>query len=157
MAGEMIQDLTGTKMTHVPYKGSAPAMTDLIAGVVDFSIDLVPTYLPQIQAGKARALASLGDTRPASLPDVPTLREAGISTSATGWLGLAGPSGMPTDIINELNRLGNEFLASETGRSSLDKIGMRSLGGTPADLREFIKTELIKWEPVATRLAPTMQ
>jgi len=153
MAGEMIQKQTGTKMTHVPYKGSTPAMNDLIAGVVDFSIDLVPTYLTQIQSGKARAVASLGENRDPSLPDVPTLREAGILTSATGWIGLVGPTGLSKDIVNTLNLHGNAFLKSQAGRSSLDKTGLRPLGGTSAEFSAFIKAELTKWQPIAAQLS----
>lgn len=153
MAGEMIQKQTGTKMTHVPYKGSTPAMNDLIAGVVDFSIDLVPTYLTQIQSGKARAIASLGENRDPSLPDVPTLRESGIPTSATGWIGLVGPTGLSEEIVNTLNQHGNAFLNSQAGRSSLDKTGLRPLGGTSAEFGAFIKAELTKWQPIAAQLS----
>lgn len=153
MAGEMIQKQTGTKMTHVPYKGSTPAMNDLIAGVVDFSIDLVPTYLTQIQSGRARAVASLGENRDPSLPNVPTLREAGIPTSATGWIGLAGPTGLSKNIINALNQHGNAFLHSKAGRSSLDKTGLRPLGGTSGEFGAFIKAELTKWQPIAQQLS----
>lgn len=153
MAGEMIQKQTGTKMTHVPYKGSTPAMNDLIAGVVDFSIDLVPTYLTQIQSGKARAIASLGENRDPSLPDVPTLRESGIPTSATGWIGLVGPTGLSEEIVNALNQHGNAFLNSQAGRASLDKTGLRPLGGTPAEFGAFINAELTKWQPIAAQLS----
>lgn len=157
MAGELIQDETGTKMLHVPYRGSAPALTDLLAGVVSFSVDLVPTYLPHIQAGKARALATLSDSRVASLPDVPTLREAGIPTSAIGWMGLVGPAGIPAEATETLNRLGNEFLQSKEGRASLESLGLRPLGGTPAEMGGFVKSELEKWSPIAARLAPSMK
>jgi tripartite-type tricarboxylate transporter receptor subunit TctC len=156
MAGEMIQVQTGTKILHVPYKGSTPAMNDLIAGVVDFSIDLVPTYLTQIQSGKARAIASLGETRDPSLPDTPTLREAGIPTSATGWIGLAGPAGLPAGIIDTLNGQGNKFLNSQDARSRLDKIGLRPLGGDAAQFGQFILAELAKWQTVARNLSSTI-
>jgi len=155
MAGEMIQKQTGTQMIHVPYKGSTPAMNDLIAGVVDFSIDLVPTYLAQIQAGKAVALASLGENRDPSLPNVPTLREAGIPTSATGWIGLVGPTGLSEEIVNTLNKQGNAFLESQASRANLDKTGLRPLGGTPAEFGTFIKAELAKWQPIAAQLSST--
>lgn len=157
MAGELIQDETGARMLHVPYRGSAPALTDLLSGVVAFSIDLVPTYLPHIQAGKARALATLSETRVPFLPDVPTLREAGIPTSAIGWMGLVGPAGMPQEAVDKLNQLGNAFLQSEAGRANLDSLGLRPLGGTPAELGDFVKAELEKWAPIAARLAPSMQ
>lgn len=156
MAGEMIQEQTGTKILHVPYKGSTPAMNDLIAGIVDFSIDLVPTYLTQIQSGKAHAIASLGEIRDPSLPDTPTLREAGIPASATGWIGLVGPAGLPTGIIDMLNRHGNHFLNSQDARSRLDKIGLRPLGGNAAQFGKFILAELAKWKTVARHLSSTI-
>lgn len=156
MAGEMIQEQTGTKILHVPYKGSTPAMNDLIAGIVDFSIDLVPTYLTQIQSGKAHAIASLGEIRDPSLPDTPTLREAGIPASATGWIGLVGPAGLPAGIIDTLNRHGNHFLNSQDARSRLDKIGLRPLGGNAAQFGKFILAELAKWQTVARHLSSTI-
>lgn len=153
MAGEMIQEQTSTKMIHVPYKGSTPAMNDLVAGVVDFSIDLVPTYLPQIESGKARAIASLGEKRDPSLPNTPTLRESGIPTSSTGWIGLVGPAGTPAEIVNTLNQRGNAFLNRQDDRASLDKMGLRPLGGTSDHFGDFISAELEKWQPLAARLS----
>ena len=156
LSGEMLQRATGASMVHVPYKGSALAMQDLLAGVVGLSIDLVPTYLQHIQAGKVRALAVLSPQRVASLPDVPTLVELGINATATGWFGVVGPKGLPQPIVTRLNQITNEFLASAEGKEQLQKISVRPIGGPPEALGRFVVEELAKWKPVIDPMAATI-
>lgn len=156
LAGEMVQRATGASMVHVPYKGSALAMQDLLAGVVGLSIDLVPTYLQHIQAGKARAIAVLSPQRVASLPEVPTLVELGINATATGWFGVVGPKGLPQPIVARLNQITNEFLASAEGKEQLQKISVRPIGGPPEALGKFVVEELARWKPVIDPMAATI-
>lgn len=156
LAAELLQRATGTSMVHVPYRGSGPALTDLVGGVVGLSFDLVPTYVQQIQAGKIRALAVLGPQRTDSLPGVPSLQEAGIQAYAVGWNGLVGPKGLPQPIVAALNRACNEFLASAEGRTQLQGFSMRPIGGPPEALAKFMQAEMDKWRPVVEPLAPTI-
>lgn len=157
LAAELMQRATGTRMTHVPYKGSAPAVTDLLAGVVPLSFDLVPAYLPHVQSGKARAVGILGNTRTSTLQDVATLAEAGIPAYASGWFGLVGPAGLRTDTVDRLNGVVNEYLASSEGRARLAELGLRGIGGKPADLGAFVASEIAKWKPIVEPLASIME
>jgi tripartite-type tricarboxylate transporter receptor subunit TctC len=156
LAAELFQRATGTSMIHVPYKGSAGALTDVVSGTVKLSFDLVPTYLQQVEAGKVRALAVLGPERTPSLPGVPSLKESGIQASAVGWYGLVGPRGMPAGIVATLNRLANEFLTSTEGRAQLQTFSMRPIGGPPQALATFVQSELRKWRPIVEPLASTI-
>lgn len=156
LAAEMVQRATGASLVHVPYKGSAGAMNALLTGVVSLSFDLVPTYLQQIRAGKVRALAVLGPQRVPTLPDVPTLVESGIKATATGWYGMVGPKGLPADIVARLNKAANEFLASPEGRTKLEDLSMRPIGGPPEALGKFVLAEIAKWRPIIEPLAPTI-
>lgn len=156
LAAMLMQRATGTSLVHVPYKGSAGALNDLLAGVVNLSFDLVPTYLQHITAGKLKPLAVLGPQRSASLPAVPTLQELGIDVNATGWYGLAGPKGLPADIVQKVNAATNAFLASPEGRKQLDVYAMRAIGGTPDALKTLMRTETDKWRPIVEPIAATI-
>jgi tripartite-type tricarboxylate transporter receptor subunit TctC len=156
LAAMLMQRATGTKMVHIPYKGSSGAMNDLLAGVVNLSFDLVPTYLQQISAGKVRALAVLGPQRAASLPDVPTLRELGVDVTATGWYGIVGPKGLPADVVAKVNKMTNDFLASTEGRAQLQTFSMRGLGGTPDALMKLMQSDTAKWQPIVEPIATSV-
>jgi tripartite-type tricarboxylate transporter receptor subunit TctC len=156
LAAEMVQHATGVSMVHVPYRGSAGALTDLVAGVVGLSFDLVPTYLQQIRAGKVRPLAVLSPERVASLPDVPTVMESGINASATGWYGMVGPKGLSPAIATRLNEITNAYLASAEGRAELEPLSVRPIGGPPQALAKFVTQELAKWAPIIEPLAATV-
>jgi len=156
LSGEMVQRTAGVSMVHVPYKGSAFALQDLLAGVVGLSIDLVPTYLPHIVSGKARALAVLSEHRVASLPDVPTLIESGINATATGWYGVVGPKGLPPEIVARLNKITNEFLASTEGKAQLQALSVTPIGGPPEALGKFVVSEMAKWRPIVEPMAATI-
>jgi tripartite-type tricarboxylate transporter receptor subunit TctC len=156
LSAELFQRATGTTMVHVPYKGSAGALTDLVAGTVQLSFDLVPTYLQQIEAGKIRPLAVLGPERTPSLPGVPSLKEAGIQATAVGWYGFVGPRGMPSSIVATLNKHTNAFLASTEGRAQLQTFSMRPIGGKPEALAAFVQSEMNKWRPIVEPLASSI-
>lgn len=156
LAAEMVQHAAGVKMVHVPYKGSAGALSDLLAGTVSLSFDLVPTYLQQISVGKVRALAVLSPQRIASLPTVPTLVESGIKATATGWYGLVGPKGLPPAIVARLNKITNDFLGSTEGRAQLQTLSVTPVGGPPEALGKFVVSELAKWRPIVEPLAATI-
>jgi tripartite-type tricarboxylate transporter receptor subunit TctC len=111
IAGELFKSLAGIDMTHVPYRGSTPAITDLIGGQVDVMFDVVPTALPVVQSGKLRALGVTTKTRHPSLPDVPPISDFVKDYEATAWLGIGAPRNTPLEILNLLNKSFNEALA----------------------------------------------
>ena len=152
LSAELMQRATGTSMVHVPYKGSSPALNDLIAGAVNLCFDLVSGHLSQAQAGRVRPVGVLGAVRAEALPDVGTFAEAGIPAHAVGWFGMVGPAGMPADAIAKINAVANDYLASAEGKLRLRELSMRARGGKPAELAEFVTAELDKWRPVVEPL-----
>jgi tripartite-type tricarboxylate transporter receptor subunit TctC len=149
ITSELVQQIAGIKMTNVPYRGSAPLTTDLMAGQIDVAMDFMPTYLPQVTAGKIRALAVTTTKRATQLPDVPTVQEAGLKgLEATAWYAIVAPTGTPSDIVEKVNKLVNEFLTSEKGKTVLEQNALQGVGGTPDDLKVFIADELRRWGPV---------
>ena len=158
LSAELIQRSAGFKLTHVPYKGSAPAAADLIGGSVNLCFDLATTYVQYVKAGTVRALATTAAVRSIALPDVQTVIESGISGyQATGWFGITAPAGTPQEVILRLNRVANTYLASAEGVTRLRDFGVRALGGTPADMAEFIRSEIAKWRPVIEPIAAQLE
>lgn len=146
LAMEMFKSAAGVFINHIPYKGSAPAVSDLIAGQTDVVIDTIFLTTPQVKGGKARALAQTGTERSSYLPDVPTMREAGIEGyEATSWLGLAAPGGTPAPVVDKLNAVANEVLKSPAVREQLEKQGLTVIAGTPQDAARFLRTEVERW------------
>lgn len=146
LATEMFRSMAGITLTHVPYKGSAPAVTDLIGGQTDLVIDTLFLTTPHVQAGRARALAQTGKVRSKVLPDVPTMSEAGLTGyEATSWMSLAAPAGTPLDVIGRVNTAANAVLQSPEVRDSLAKQGLQTLGGTPQDSLAHLKAEIDRW------------
>jgi len=155
LTADLIETGLNFKMTHVPYRGSAPALNDLMGGVVNISIDLASNYAPHIQAGTLKGLAITTPKRWSLLPDVPTLSELGMPNfDATGWMALVGPAGLPADIVGKLNKAANEYLTSKEGVDTLDKLGMVAVGGTADELKTFMASELVKWTPAAEKVQP---
>jgi tripartite-type tricarboxylate transporter receptor subunit TctC len=145
----MFASMAGIKLVHVPYKGSAPALTDLIGGHTDFVIDTLFLTAPQVQGGKLRALAQTGNTRSKIMPDVPTMSEAGLAGfEATSWLILAAPAGTPKEIIDRINKASNEVLQSASVRESLIRQGIDVMGGSSEDSTKFLRSEILKWGKV---------
>ncbi len=149
ITSELIQQFAGIKMTDVPYRGTTPLMTDLLAGQIDVAMDFMPTYVPLVAAHKIGALAVTTSQRTAQLPDVPTVREAGYKGfEATAWYAIAAPTGTPKDIVNKVNAAVNALLKSDKGKTFLEQNTMQGVGGSPEDLKAFIAAELAKWGPV---------
>jgi len=145
LTADLIETNLDFKMTHVPYRGSAPALNDLMGGVVNISIDLASNYAPHVKAGTLRALAITTPKRWPLLPDVPTLAELGMPNfDATGWMAIVGPAGLPDDIVARVNKSANDYLASKEGAEMLDKLGMVPVGGTADELKTFMASELVK-------------
>ncbi len=146
LATEMFKSMTGVFINHIPYRGSAPSVQDLLAGQTDVVLDTVFLTAPYVQAGKARALAQTGTKRSAYLPDVPTMREAGVAGyEATSWLSLAAPAGTPTSVVQRLNAAANEVLKAPAMREQLTKQGMDIVAATPEDAARHLRAEVEKW------------
>jgi len=153
----LIQQFAGIDMTNVPYRGSAPLMTDLLGGQIDVAMDFMPSYVPLVAGGKVRALAVTTSARAAQLPDVPTVHEAGLGNfEATAWYAMVAPTGTPPEIVAKLNAAVNAFITSDKGKAVLEQNALQGVGGTPEDLKAFIAGELAKWGPVITAAKITM-
>jgi tripartite-type tricarboxylate transporter receptor subunit TctC len=149
LSGELLNLLAGVKTQHVPYKGNAPALTDLVAGRVDFVFNGTTSVLGLIQAGKLRALAVSSLKRVSALPDVPTLDEAGLKGySSVAWNGISAPAKTPAAIVRKINADANKALAHQSVQDRLKNDGSESAGGTPAQFQKFIQDELSKWTKV---------
>jgi len=148
VAGELFKMMAGVNMVHVPYRGSAPALTDLLGGQVQiFLVNLVPS-LQYISAGKLRALAITAATRTEALPDLPTVGEFVQGYEASSWYGVGAPKGTPADIIDKLNKEINAGLADPKIKTRLADLGGTVLSGSPADFGKLIVDETEKWAKV---------
>lgn len=149
LSGEMFKMQTKLNMLHVPYRGSAPAVTDLIGGQVQSMFDNAPSAMPHIQGGRLRAIAITGPQRSALLPDVPTVAESGHpGFDVQSWFSLAAPAGTPKPVVDRLNNELNKVLALPEVKKRLAELGATPGGGSPADLRAFIGAELKRWHAV---------
>jgi tripartite-type tricarboxylate transporter receptor subunit TctC len=149
LTGELFKQVTGVSMQHVPYKGSAPAMMDLIAGRIDIMFDNIPLPLPHIKAGKLRGLAVTAAQRSPSLPELPTLAEAGVpGFDVSSWYGIYTPAGLPPDILAKLNAAFNEALRTSEIRERLTAQGWTVTGGTPEQFATHTQAELERWARV---------
>ncbi len=150
MSGEMFKLLAGADLAHVPYKGSAPAIQDVIGNQVPSSFETVTVALPHIQSGKVRALAVTTTQRAAALPQVPTMQEAGVPTfDVASWQAIYAPAATPVVVVNRLNAEIEKVLASADVKARMDTLGMSHQVNTPAQFQEFSRTELLKWQRVA--------
>lgn len=149
MSGEMFNHMLGLDITHIPYKGSGPAVTDLIGGQVQMMFDNIPSSISHIRSGKLRALATTGAKRSASLPELPTMVEAGVPGYESGaWFGLAVPAGTPKEIIERLNAEGQKATRSPEFIKRMSDLGYEIVGGTPAQMAEMIQDEIKRWGPI---------
>jgi tripartite-type tricarboxylate transporter receptor subunit TctC len=149
ITAELLQSMAGFKITHVPYKGSSPMITDLLGGQIELGADLFPTQIPLLKAGKYTGLAMTGKTRSTLLPDLPTVAESGYpGFEASSWNALLAPTGTPPEAIDKLNTLVNAYLKSDKGRADLARFGMEAGGGTPVDFKNFMAAEAAKWGPI---------
>jgi tripartite-type tricarboxylate transporter receptor subunit TctC len=146
LVGELFQEISGAKFTHVPYKGSGQALTDLMGGQVDLHFDQLTSAAGHVKSGKLRALLVTSPTRVAMMPEVPTAREAGYPTfEATNVTGLIAPAGTPTDVIQKLNAATNKVLADAAIKEKFAAIGATTTGGAPEDFAKYIREDLAKW------------
>lgn len=146
LAGANFTALTDTQMLHVPYRGSGPAVTDLLGGQVDFMFDSITSARPHIQAGKLRALAVTTKERSPSLPDVPTVEEAGIQGyEVSPWFATFMPAGTPPAIVEKLSQALNEAMRDPEVIKRLDAIGANPIGSTPQALQSHLKQETERW------------
>jgi tripartite-type tricarboxylate transporter receptor subunit TctC len=148
LSGELFMAMTGVKLTHVPYRGSAPALTDMIAGQVQVLFDNLPSSIEHVRAGKLRALAVTTEKRSEALPDVPTVAETVPGYEASAWFGMGAPKGTPPEVIAVLNKTINEALADPNIKARLAEMGGIPMGGTPADFGKIIVDETEKWRKV---------
>ncbi|MFY9514478.1 MAG: tripartite tricarboxylate transporter substrate binding protein [Rubrivivax sp.] len=145
LAAELLKKLTGAEMVHVPYKGSGPAITDLLGGQIQVFFDNEPSILPFIKSGKVRALAVTGKKRSANLPDVPTMEELGLPIVIEPWYAIGAPAKTPPAAIARLNAAFNRGLQQESVRKSLIDAGITPAGGTPAAMGQHMRKEYERW------------
>jgi tripartite-type tricarboxylate transporter receptor subunit TctC len=152
LAGELFKSLTGTELLHVPYRGSGPAVVDLVAGRITMMFDATPSLLPFITAGKLRALAAASPQRHRLLPDVPSFAELGYpGMDIALWYGVAAPGGTPAPIVQRLNAELIKILSTPDIRKGLTEQGADVQGGTPEEFVAFMRNESARWGTVVKR------
>jgi tripartite-type tricarboxylate transporter receptor subunit TctC len=150
---ELFKIRTGTDMLHVPYKGNAPAMIDLMSGKIEFMFEAISGVAGHIRSGKLKAIAVAADRRSAVLPDVPTTREAGLDDFAVyAWGGIVVPAKTPHAVVAKLNAVANKALQTEDVRNFYQNVGSEPVGGTPETYAARIKADLERWSAVIRRL-----
>jgi tripartite-type tricarboxylate transporter receptor subunit TctC len=147
LAGELFLSMAKVEMLHVPYKGSGPAIADLLGGQVDYMFDSITSAKPHIEAGKLRALGVTTAKRSAALPDVPTIAESGLpGYELMPWFAAFAPAGTPPEVVARLNAAMREALADAKVRATLESIGAESIGGSPEELRDHLARETAQWK-----------
>ena len=157
MAGELLKNLTGIDIVHVPYKGSTGARNDILSGQIQILFDSVPTMAPQIKAGMVRALGTSGKTRSSILPDVPTMEEAGVpGFNATLWVGFMAPAGTPKPIVDKLHDEITKILRRPDIKQAWEKTGATPIVMTQPEFKSFMEAQVAKWAEVikTNRIAP---
>ena len=146
MAGELVKNLAGLDIVHVPYKGSTGARADIVSGQIDMMFDSVPTMAPTIEGGRVKALGTSGKVRSPALPNVPTIAEAGVpGYDATIWIGLMAPAGTPKAIVDRLNTEINKILMRPEIQESWRRQGANTMVMKPDDFGRFIEAEIERW------------
>jgi tripartite-type tricarboxylate transporter receptor subunit TctC len=148
LAGELFKTLAKIEMTHVPYKGNVPAITELLAGQTALLFATMPTVLPHAKAGKLRALATIGGLRSAATPELPTVGEALRGFEVNNWIGLFAPAGTPPEIVQRWNAETMRIMRSPDIQARLPNEGARFAPNTPEQFGAFVKAEIAKWAPV---------
>ena len=152
LIGEMFKIKTGANLTHIPYRGSAPAVVDLLGGQVSVMFDTIPSALPHIKDGKTKALAVTTSKRSSALPNVPTLIESGVAIDVGTWNGLMAPAGTDQAIIDKLNRAVVTVLNDPEMRKQLQALGIEPLPSSPAELKARINKEIVDYSNLAKEL-----
>jgi len=149
LAPELFSMMAGVKMNHIPYKGSAPALTDVMAGHAQVAFDFMTSAMPHVRSGKLKGLATTGAARSAAASDLPTVAEAGVpGFEVVGWNGVLAPAGTPPDVIANVNAAIKEALAMPDVVERLTGPGANVVWNTPADFGAFVKAEVAKWDKV---------
>jgi len=148
LSGELLKTMAHIDMTHIPYKGGGPALTDLLGGQVELFVAIISTAVPQVQAGKARALAVTGDKRSPALPDVPTVAETIKGYESTNWYCMLGPAHMPAPLVERWHREMTAALNSPEIKQALFDRGIDAAPTTPAQLTDYLRSETAKWTKV---------
>jgi tripartite-type tricarboxylate transporter receptor subunit TctC len=148
LAGELFKSMAGVDMTHVPYKGNVPAITDLLAGQTSMLFATMPTVLPHAKAGKLRALATMGNARAAATPELPTVGESLKGFEVNNWIGLFAPAGTPPEIVRRWNTEVTKIMQSPEIQARLPGEGAKFAPNTPEQFGAFVKSEIAKWAPV---------
>jgi len=148
LSGELFKAMTGVEMQHVPYRGSAPAITDLLSGRVQVMFDNMPSAISHIRAGTLRALAVTTESRSPELPNIPTVGDTVKGYEASAWFGMGAPAKTPKEIIAKLNKEINAILAEPEMKKKIADMGGVTLTGPPEDFGKIIVSETDKWEKV---------
>jgi tripartite-type tricarboxylate transporter receptor subunit TctC len=148
VSGELFKMMTGINMVHVPYRGGAPALTDMVGGQVQVMFDNMPTSIEFVRAGKLRPLAVTTATRSDVLPDLPTVAEFVPGYEASAWYGIGAPKGTPAEIVDKLNKEINAILADAKTKARFGELGASLLAGTPAEFGKLVAEETEKWAKV---------
>jgi tripartite-type tricarboxylate transporter receptor subunit TctC len=149
LVGELFKSRAGIDMVHVPYKGSAPALTDLMGGSVTMMFDTIPSAVAHVKGGKLRALGVTGAKRSPLFPEVPTIAEAGLpGYEVVSWYGLIGPAGMPREIVDRLNAEATKAANSPGFRSRMEPLGFEIVTATPEKMAEMLRADSARWAPV---------
>jgi tripartite-type tricarboxylate transporter receptor subunit TctC len=157
LSGERFQALSATSMAHVPYKGTALAMPDLIAGRLDVLFDSFSSGYPQARDGKVRALGVSSPDRSPLVPELPAITEQLPGFVSMTWFGVFGPAGMPQSVVNKLNASFNKVLKDPQLKEQLAKMGIDGIGGTPADFSKKLSADTQEWQKVITDAKITLQ
>jgi tripartite-type tricarboxylate transporter receptor subunit TctC len=149
LSGALLQHITGVDLQHVPYKGNAPALNDLLGGHVTMMFDIASTALPQVKAGKLKGLAVTSAKRSPDAPELPTMIEAGFpGFDVVAWYMLLAPANLPKDVLARLNSEANKALQTPAVRKTLAGLGFEIAGGTPEQADAFLRSEMKKWAEV---------
>ena len=152
VSGELFKYMTGTEIVHIPYKGGAAAIADLIAGNVELMFESTNSIAPHVRNGRVRALAVTGTRRSISLPEVPTLIESGVAGyEVNAWSGIIAPAGLPRPILDKLNKAINAAIVAPETKERFTQLGSEGGGGTPEDFAELIRVDSAKWADVIRR------
>lgn len=154
LSGELFNATASTKLVHVPYKGTAPAMQDLLGGHVQLMFDAISTSLPSIRSGSIKALAWAGAKRAAILPDLPTIAESGVpGYEMTGWLAMFAPAGTPDDIIQRVSTAVRKVLNEPAVKERQAVLGIEVAASSPAELDQTVRTEMEKWSALIKQMS----
>ncbi len=149
LVGELFRSMAGVDIVHVPYKGSAPALTDMLAGNVTMMFETIPFAISQIKSGKLRALAVTSAKRSPLMPEIPTLAESGLPGFDTiAWYGLIAPAATPRDVVMKLNAEAIKGAQSKEFRERMEPLGFEIVTGTPERMAEMLKSDAARWAPV---------